>query len=102
MNTKHSLSSIGKLFLLTGLLVSLSSPAGAQEKKDAIPVREQVGAQALPPEIAPIVAPFDMPQLARPQFGDYSLSITKTGAKEGKMATRSSCRPACGTPDASN
>ena len=88
MNTKHSLSSIGKLFLLTGLLASLSSPAGAQEKKDAIPVREQVGAQALPPEIAPITAPFDMPQLARPQFGDYSLSITETGAKEGKMATR--------------
>ena len=88
MDTKHSLFSIGKLFLLTGILAAFPSSSEAQEKKDVIPVREQVGAQTMPLEIAPIVAPFDMPQLTRPQFGDYSLSITETGAKEGKMATR--------------
>ena len=86
MNTKHALFSIGKLLLLSGILTM--SPVSDTAAQNVIPVREQVGAQAMPAEIAPIEAPFDMPQLQRPQFADFTLPITSTGAKEGKMATR--------------
>jgi len=41
---------------------------------------EQVGAEAMPPEIAPIHAPFDMPQLKRPVFPDRTVDICDHGA----------------------
>lgn len=44
-------------------------------------------AQNTPTEIQPIKAPFEMPQLSRPVFPTYSLSITKTGAKQGVLST---------------
>ena len=44
-------------------------------------------AQQMPEEIAPIQAPFDMPQLQRPAFPARTLSITKTGAKQKKLST---------------
>lgn len=46
-----------------------------------------VSAQQMPEEIAPIQAPFDMPQLQRPAFPARTLSITKTGAKQKKLST---------------
>lgn len=49
-------------------------------------VTMQAGAQ-LPEAIEPVEAPFDMPQPVRPSFPDRSLSISKTGARQGKMAT---------------
>lgn len=52
-----------------------------------IPVAEEVGAAKMPESIAPIYAPFDMPQLVKPTFPDYTLSIIKKGAKQKKMAT---------------
>lgn len=68
-----------------------SANAGAykvQERKtDSIPVKEQVGAAALPVEIAPIKAPFKMPQLKRPAFPERSITITEKGAKEGSKVT---------------
>lgn len=88
MNTKHLPTLVGKLFILSGILLTFPSMTMAQEQKDVIPVRDQVGAQNMPETIAPIHAPFDMPQLTRPQFADLTLSICATGAKEGKMATR--------------
>lgn len=48
-----------------------------------------VSAQQMPEEIAPIQAPFDMPQLQRPAFPARTLSITKTGAKQKKLSTAS-------------
>lgn len=50
-------------------------------------VTMQAGAQ-LPEAIEPVKAPFDMPQPVRPSFPDRSLSISKTGARQGKMATK--------------
>ena len=88
MNTKHLSTLVSKMLLLSGMLITFSSASTAQELKDAIPVRDQVGAPNMPDTIAPIHAPFDMPQLTRPQFGDLTLSIRETGAKEGKMTTR--------------
>ncbi|MGN7787228.1 glycoside hydrolase family 28 protein [Niabella sp. 22666] len=68
-----------------------SANAGAykvQERKtDSIPVKEQVGVVALPVEIAPINAPFKMPQLKKPVFPARSILITENGAKEGSKVT---------------
>ncbi len=50
--------------------------------------KSQVGANAMPDQIAPITAPFDMPQLEKPKFPDYSLDITTMGAKPRKKATK--------------
>ncbi|HEY1112872.1 MAG TPA: glycoside hydrolase family 28 protein [Chitinophagaceae bacterium] len=52
-----------------------------------VPYKEQVGAANLPAEIAPISAPFPMPQLKRPQFPDLSVSIASKGAREGTKVT---------------
>ncbi len=54
----------------------------------AFVTKNQVGAAALPEHIAPIIAPFDMPQLQKQKFADYSLNITSTGAKSGKKVTQ--------------
>ncbi len=42
---------------------------------------------AVPAQIDTITAPFPMPQLQRPAFPQRSLSITKSGARQGVMAT---------------
>ena len=50
-----------------------------------IPTADEVGPAVMPDTIAPIAAPFEMPQLQRPTFADYQLPITKMGAKKGKF-----------------
>ena len=50
--------------------------------------KSQVGAAAMPDHIAPILAPFDMPQLKKPEFPAYTLNIAKLGAKPGKKVTK--------------
>ncbi|MGQ1945588.1 glycoside hydrolase family 28 protein [Geofilum sp. OHC36d9] len=50
--------------------------------------KSQVGAKAMPGEIAPITAPFDIPQLKKPQFPSYTLNITSMGAKPVKKVTK--------------
>lgn len=54
----------------------------------AAQARNQVGAECMPADIAPIVAPFDMPQLSKPVFAERRVSIVDLGAKEGKLATK--------------
>ena len=39
--------------------------------------KDQVGAHAMPDHIAPIVAPFDMPQLVKPVFPDYTVTLNR-------------------------
>jgi hypothetical protein len=55
---------------------------------DSVPFKEQVGALNLPMEIAPIEAPFQMPQLKRPVFPALTKLITANGAKEGVIVTK--------------
>jgi len=50
-----------------------------------IPTAKEVGPAVMPDTIAPIIAPFDMPQLQRPTFPDRRLSIVKKGAKAGRF-----------------
>jgi len=58
------------------LLVFLTGLAGA----GGAPAAEQCGAEAMPPQIAPIVAPFDMPRMQRPVFPDRVVDIRDHGA----------------------
>lgn len=47
----------------------------------AIPFVSEVGAHAMPSEIVPIKnVPFDIPQLKRPTFADFSINIKEKGA----------------------
>lgn len=48
--------------------------------------RDQVGPDAAPEAIAPIHAPFDMPQLTRPRFPEAVFPITDFGAEPGGNA----------------
>ena len=50
--------------------------------------KSQVGAKAMPDQIAPITAPFNMPQLEKPKFSAYTLNITSMGAIPGKKVTK--------------
>lgn len=82
------ISGLYRILSLT-ILIQLAVAANAvQERKtDSVPVKEQVGAAALPAEIAPIKAPFKMPQLQKPVFPGRSIAITENGAKEGSKVT---------------
>lgn len=51
------------------------------------PLSYQVGASNLPEEIAPVVAPFAMPQFKRPDFPKLKINIAEKGAKPMKLAT---------------
>ena len=82
------MKSAARMAVLSGFLWLTAASAQAQAVTDGIPVREEVGALNMPETIAPIKAPFDMPQLTRPEFNAFTLSITETGAREGKMATK--------------
>ncbi|MFC4097191.1 hypothetical protein [Euzebyella saccharophila] len=50
--------------------------------------KEQVGAHALPNKIAPIKAPFEMPQLKKPVFPAYSVNINDLGARPGEKSLK--------------
>lgn len=53
-----------------------------------IPQADKVGAAVMPADIAPIKnAPFDMPQLQKPEFPDFSIDIKAKGAKEDTPIT---------------
>lgn len=81
----------GFLFILP--LVFLFFDATAQKSisvyiRDSIPYKEQVGALKLPRDIATITAPFPMPQLKKPVFPNFSVSIASRGAREGAKVTK--------------
>ena len=64
---------------LIGSLAFISCNHTPKTEKTAtqglIPVKEQVGPQCMPDTIAPIQAPFEMPQLARPTFPDRKVVV---------------------------
>lgn len=53
----------------------------------AVPQSHEVGAAVMPDTIAPIHAPFEMPDLQKPVFPDREINIAKAGAKQGKLCT---------------
>lgn len=88
MNTKHLSTFACKLLLLMGLSTFYTTLSNAQKLSDGIPFREEVGAQNMPANIAPIKAPFHMPQLQCPQFVNDTLNIVELGARKEKMVTK--------------
>lgn len=80
-----------KSFCLVFIQMAFSCLLFAQsipERLTSIPHKSQVGASNMPHEIAPVTAPFSMPQFKRPVFPSRTLSITRTGAKRNKMSTK--------------
>ena len=71
--------------LLT-LLCALFALTASAQTTERIPTRDEVGADALTAEIAPIEAPFYMPQLGKPVLRDVTVTLTPDGA--GRMQTR--------------
>ncbi|WP_207425635.1 glycoside hydrolase family 28 protein [Pedobacter sp. SYSU D00535] len=75
-------------------LIVISACAGIKSKEQkpvvsaSIPTIDQVGALRMPAEIAPISAPFPMPQLKRPQFPNRSFSILSRGATQSRITTK--------------
>lgn len=64
-------------------------PANAESRvKATIPTKEQVGAAHLPGAIAPVHAPFPMPQFTKPRFPALTVNISEHGAKEHVLATK--------------
>ncbi len=77
------------VFRLTfvGGLVALSSCQTTPVLEITVPDREQVGALNMPDTIAPVVAPFEMPAMIRPEFGELSVSIVDYGAQPEALVT---------------
>lgn len=77
-----------KKIFYTAILSIITLTASAQfnfpRSNKPLLTKEQVGAHALPEQIEPIVAPFPMPQLEKPQFPAYNINIAKMGAKIGQ------------------
>ena len=75
--------------LFMSLLVSLTLfSCNGRSTPVVIPTENQVGAQFMPEEIAPVTgAPFELPAFKRPVFPDLTVSITEYGAKEGTFVT---------------
>ncbi|QDH78219.1 glycoside hydrolase family 28 protein [Echinicola soli] len=79
------------LLLLPILLAACSGEATKESPTyfplDSLMTRDQVGASNLPEEIAPVEAPFAMPEFKKPVFPDLTINIQEHGAEEGKLAT---------------
>lgn len=69
---------------LTALSATAQFTAPRSEKPFL--TKDQVGAHALPETIEPIVAPFPMPQLKKPEFPAYTLTIKNP--RPGRNATK--------------
>lgn len=53
-----------------------------------IPTKDQVGALHMPDTIAPVRAPFEMPQPVCPTFPDRRVKISDYGARQNKLSTQ--------------
>ncbi|MBQ1204512.1 MAG: glycoside hydrolase family 28 protein, partial [Alistipes sp.] len=71
-----------RLLCLVLGLVALTATA----QRPHIPTRGEVGAAVMPAEIAPIEAPFYMPQLQKPTFPDREVKLFP--ATDGRLQTK--------------
>ena len=77
-------------FLFLAIFVGISSsPAWAENRVAVvIPTKAQAGAACLPEKIAPVQAPFPMPQFKKPALPSLTVKITEHGARENELATK--------------
>ena len=80
-----------KFFFISIALCCVSALSSAQFKTPAsgLPFldKSQVGAKAMPEHIAPITAPFPMPQLTKPEFPAYSVRVSLNAKNSKKTIT---------------
>lgn len=76
------------ILVLTLLSCSSVKKKIQQDQLNLVPTIDQVGAHLLAAAIAPIKAPFPMPQLQRPKFPAYAVNIIELGAKAGEKVTK--------------
>ena len=89
---KLSLKFSGQI-LLIAIGISFSKCSITQPNQTAfstpkIPTINEVGALRMPVEIAPVSAPFKMPQFKRPTFPNRSINIFEKNAKKGVITTK--------------
>lgn len=72
--------------LISVILISIFSIINAFSV--TIPNIDQVGKEHLSKEIAPVTAPFEMPNFSKPTFPDRTISIDKQGAKQNIICTK--------------
>ena len=75
------------IFVAASFLCAAFCPGLKAQTDAVIPTADQVGAACMPDTIAPIHAPFDMPQLTRPVFPDYTRALTKRELKKAPLAS---------------
>jgi hypothetical protein len=73
-----------KAILLSYLLCAFTLLATAKN----IPTSQQVGTACLPDSIAPVTAPFSIPQFKHPEFPSFEINVTETGAKQNILSTK--------------
>ncbi|MFC4873837.1 glycoside hydrolase family 28 protein [Negadavirga shengliensis] len=54
---------------------------------ETLPTLDMVGAAHMPEHIAPVEAPFVMPEFKKPTFPNLVINIAESGAKQGEMVT---------------
>jgi len=79
---------------LAFLIMLMLSACSSVERKAGMALdhrlltKDQVGADHMPYDIAPIDAPFEMPEFKRPVFPDLTVSIKSKGAKQNTLSTK--------------
>lgn len=81
------------LFGAALLAVSCSQNPSQQQAEtyfplDSLLTKDQVGAENMPDMIAPVKAPFDMPDFKKPTFPDLIMSIVEKGAEKEVLSTK--------------
>lgn len=93
-NMNHPLISSSRFYVAFTLVTlfflscTLRKEKTIQNQLSLVPFKHQVGALNLPEHIAPIHAPFHMPQLKKLNFPAIRENITTKGAEKGKMVTK--------------
>ena len=67
---------IYKLICLVAIFMLCACKPTQENQSKPIPLASEVGDECLPTEIAPIEAPFDMPQLAKPSIPDTIIRLS--------------------------
>lgn len=77
-------------FVLTSCTTAEKKNKGLAQNQfslDSLLTKDQVGAENLPDDIAPVDAPFDMPEFKKPVFPDLRVSIADRGAVQETKVT---------------
>lgn len=78
---------IDKLFYVATISIFCACSPVQESQTVSIPTASEVGDECMPAEIAPVKAPFDMPQPAKPIFPDTVVQLSLNDAPDDKQTT---------------